>query len=354
MDDQKDATRASAAAQGRNGQDQRNIIVIGGSAGALDAMLEIVAAFPREFPGTIFIVSHIGGNRSHLPALLTSAGLLPATHPESGEPIHAGHIYIAPPDQHMLVNDGRIRLSRGPRQHFTRPAIDPLFGSAAEFYGPCVIGVVLSGTGGDGTAGLDAIHRAGGITVIQEPRDALYPEMPQSARRAIQIDHIAGRAELPALLRSLSSETVAMKPSAVPRQASAPMEEVERPTALTCPECGGALREVDATAVKQYRCHIGHHFAPNEVLDGQIEEVDHAPGVAVRVLNERIELCRHMAENAREGGRTMGVEHWDRLQSEAQEQLRVLQQFLAHPPSRAAEENGEGKPAEPVRQRRKA
>jgi len=355
VDDQREATRAAAHAQGGNWQDQQNIIVIGGSAGALDAMLDIVGAFPRDFAGTILIVSHIGANHSHLPDLVTSASELPAVHPENGERIQSGRIYIAPPDQHMMVQDGRIRLSRGPRQHFTRPAIDPLFRSAAGWFGPRVIGVVLSGAGADGTAGLDAIKRAGGVAVIQDPPSALHPEMPQSARAAIQIDFAAVRAELPALLRRLSSETVATEAPPLLREARSKMEELERPIALTCPECGGALREVTGTAVKQYRCHIGHRFAPEEVLDGQIEEVDRALEVAVRVLNERIELCRHMRENARSGGRALGVEHWKRLQAAAEEQLRVLQQFLSRPPSRAV--NTEEEPAaveQPTRARAKA
>jgi two-component system chemotaxis response regulator CheB len=276
-----------------------------------------------------------------LPELLTSAGSLPARHPEDGEPIRPGIIYIAPPDRHMTVESGRIRLSRGPRHHFTRPAIDPLFRSAAEVFGPRVIGVVLSGTGTDGTAGLETIQRAGGTTVIQQPRDALYPEMPQSAAAALQIDRVSTRADLPALLQRLSAETVAMK---APPVTTTNMDEFERPAALTCPECGGALREITGTAAKQYRCHTGHSFGAEEVLDGQIEEVDHALGVALRVLNERVELCRHMAEYARSGGRSLGIAHWDRLKTEAEEQLHVLQQFLARPPTRAVPGKAEGRP----------
>jgi len=349
VDDQQDATRALRRSRAPNGpgngpgndRQYRDIIVIGGSAGALDAMLDIAGAFSEEFPGNIFLVSHLGANRSHLPELLTSAGSLPARHPEDGEPIQAGMIYIAPPDRHMMVESGRIRLSRGPRQHFTRPAIDPLFRSAAELFGPRVIGVVLSGTGTDGTAGLETIQRAGGTTVIQQPRDALYPEMPQSAAAALQIDQVCTRAELPKLLRRLSTETVAMK---APPVTSTNIDELERPAALTCPECGGALREVTGTAAKQYRCHTGHSFGAEEVLDGQTEEVDYALGVALRVLNERIELCRQMAEHARAGRRSLGITHWNRLRSEAEEQLRVLQQFLARPAARAILEKAEGKP----------
>jgi two-component system, chemotaxis family, protein-glutamate methylesterase/glutaminase len=286
--------------------------------------------------------------------LLESAAALPAAHAEDGEPIRPGRIYAAPPDRHMLVEGGHIRLSRGPRQHFTRPAIDPLFRSAAEFFGPRVIGVVLSGTGSDGVAGLDQILRAGGIAIIQDPRDALYPEMPQSAAAAVQPHHLASRDELPDLLRRLSGEKVATRAPAATRQRSPDMDQLERPIALTCPECGGALREIGGTAVKEYRCHTGHRFGPKEVLDGQIEEVEHAFGVAERVLNERIELCRHMAEDARAGGRAMGVAHWDRLQKDAEAQLHVLQQFLGRAPGHAFEEPGNGHATQTSREHSKA
>jgi two-component system, chemotaxis family, protein-glutamate methylesterase/glutaminase len=345
VDDQQDLTRAAGLPRAANGpgneQRRRDIIVIGGSAGALDAILNIAGAFPQEFTGSIFVVSHIGANRSHLPELLTSAGSLPAVHPEDGEPIRPGRIYVAPPDRHMLVTPDGIRLWRGSRQHFTRPAVDPLFRSAAQAFGARVIGVVLSGTGSDGAAGLEKIREAGGVTVVQAPGDTLYPEMPRSALAAISVEHIAARAELPALLRRLSSEKGAMKDPPISRQTSTELDELERPVALTCPECGGALREVEGTAVKQYRCHTGHGFGAEEVLDGQIEEVDHALGVALRVLNERIELCRRMTEDARAGGRSLGLAHWDRLKHEAEEQFQVLQQFLAQSPTRAANEGAE-------------
>ena len=337
MDDQKDAIRAARRPAAANGRAHRDIIVIGGSAGALDAMLDVVRGLPRQFAGSVLIVSHIGGNRSHLPELLSQAGPLPAAHPESGEPIRPGRSYVAPPDRHMLVEHGRVRLSRGPRQHFTRPAVDPLFRSAAEAFGPRVIGVVLSGTGSDGAAGLEKIGRAGGLTVVQQPEDALYPEMPLAAAAAIGVDHLATRSELPRLLTSLSSETVTLTARAPAEHKSAAMDELERPLAFTCPECGGALREVDGTAVKQYRCHTGHRFGAEEVLNGQGEKVERALGVAMRVLNERIELCRQMGENARGGGRTMGVAHWQRLQREAEQQQEVLQRFLAQQPGPAAE-----------------
>src|SRR5215469_14492139 len=144
---------------------RRDRIVIGGSAGSLDTLRAIARHFPSEFPGSIFVVAHIGQSRSYLPDLLRRAGNLSTSHPREEEPIREGHIYVAPPDRHLLIEDGKVCLSRGPREHFTRPAIDPLFRSAAATAGARVIGVVLSGGGSDGAVGLAAIHDAGGLTV---------------------------------------------------------------------------------------------------------------------------------------------------------------------------------------------
>lgn len=176
------------------------MIAIGGSAGALETMIALAAAFPAGYGGALFIVSHIGAHRSHLPDLLSRSGQLSVAQPQDGERIRPGMIYVAPPDRHMLVRAPCIRLSRGPRQHFTRPAIDPLFGSLAESFGPRVIGVVLSGSGSDGAAGLEMIQRAGGLAVVQDPATSIYPDMPGSAIAAISVDHIVGQRELPALL----------------------------------------------------------------------------------------------------------------------------------------------------------
>lgn len=293
-------------------------------------MLTVAGAFDADFSGSIFIVSHIGANHTQLPELLSSAGPLPAKHPENGEAIRSGTVYVAPPDRHMMVDAGHIRLSRGPRQHFTRPAIDPLFRSAALEYGPRVIGVLLSGSGRDGTAGLDAVRRAGGRTIVHDPSSTLYPDMPLAAVELVKVDHIASHEEMPDLLRRLSTETTGV-PAPV-EETSSEMEERERPIALTCPECGGSLREDSSNGMKQYRCHIGHRLAPEEVLSGQLEAVDHAIEVAIRVLNERVELCRHMAENARSAGRRMGADHWRRLQKDAEGELAVLQRFIKREP----------------------
>jgi two-component system, chemotaxis family, protein-glutamate methylesterase/glutaminase len=183
-----------------------DMVVIGGSAGALDAMLSLAGRLPADYHGSLFIVSHIGSNPSQLPELLAEAGPLPANHAIHGEKIRTGHIYVAPPDRHLLLADHRMLLSSLPREHFTRPAVDPLFRSAARAYGQRVVGVVLSGIGNDGAAGLNDIRRAGGLIVVQDPAEAAYPEMPRTALRAVEVDHVVPSIELADLLVSLIAE----------------------------------------------------------------------------------------------------------------------------------------------------
>src|SRR5215469_1976442 len=189
----------------------RDVIAIGASAGSLDTLRAIAQALPPDFPGTVFVVAHVGQSRSILPELLRKASRLGASHPREVEPIRKGHIYVAPPDRHMLIEDGKVCLSRGPREHFTRPAIDPLFRSAARVCGPRAIGVVLSGSGSDGAAGLAAIQSAGGLAVVEDPSDAAFPDMPRTAASISRPHFIVRRAEIPALLVRLSTEEAAVE-----------------------------------------------------------------------------------------------------------------------------------------------
>ena len=208
----------------------------------------------------MFVVAHIGQSRSTLPDLLRKAGNLSASHPQEEEPIRGGHIYVAPPDRHLLIADGKVCLSRGPREHFTRPAIDPLLRSAAAAAGPRAIGVVLSGGGSDGAAGLDAIRRSGGLTVVENPSEAAFPDMPLSAATICKPDFLVRAAEIPSLLVGLSEEAVEGTNAREKAPVAMEMENLERPIAFSCPECGGALKPVPGTGLRQYGCHIGHRF----------------------------------------------------------------------------------------------
>jgi two-component system chemotaxis response regulator CheB len=323
----------------------RDLIAIGGSAGSLDTVLSVAAALPDDFTGTVFVVIHVGQSASRLPELLARVGDLPATHPNDREPIRPRRIYVAPPDWHLTVERGQLRLWRGPREHFTRPAIDPLFRSLATVYGRRVVGVVLSGGGSDGAAGLDAIKRAGGLAVVLDPNDAVAPEMPRAATEIVSADYIAPAGAIPGLLVCLSREKVegaGAQPQPTPQPE--PIAMPERPLALTCPECGGALRKVESASTTQYRCHIGHVFGGSELLPAQAEMVEKALRTAERVLNERAELLRRMVEDARISGRQHAVSYWEKKQAETERQVDAIRQLLLLPGGRNSEDRASAEP----------
>src|SRR5437660_7499134 len=191
----------------------RDIIVIGASAGGVAALQEVVARLPEDLPATVLIVVHVPAwYPSVLPKILSRAGPLRASHARDGEAIECGRIYVAPPDHHLLISDGRLRLARGPRENHNRPAIDPLFRSAADAFGARVIGVVLSGSLGDGTAGLQAVKTAGGVAAVQDPSEAAFPDMPASALAWVKMDHCAAIEDIGPLLARLVSEEVVEMP----------------------------------------------------------------------------------------------------------------------------------------------
>jgi two-component system chemotaxis response regulator CheB len=252
----------------------RDIIVVGTSAGGVETLRRLVHGLPPGFPAALFVVCHFPANaRSRLPEILSRAGPLLATHAQDDEPIRAGHIYVAPPDFHMILSPGRVRLTRGPRENHHRPAIDPLFRSAARVFGPRVIGIILSGSLSDGTAGLLAVRAAGGVAIVQGPRDAEVPSMPQHAGTTAGADHVLAVSAIPPVLvqlvqhpasneGDLDMDPIDKMPQRV-EQDMAEQEEGKRHGELsifTCPECGGAMWQVDEQEVVRFRCHVGHSY----------------------------------------------------------------------------------------------
>lgn len=288
---------------------RRDIVVIGASAGGLRVLLELGSALPAQFPAAVFIVLHIGAHRSVLPELLSARGANPAVHPVDGQPLHPGTIYVAPPDHHMLIEDGLIQVQRGAKEHHARPAIDPLFRAAALAYGPRVIGVVLSGRLDDGTAGLQAIKRCGGIAVVQEPADAEHPDMPASALDNVAVDHCVPSRHLAKTLVALVGLPVVAPRPVVPPQLACeqaismgvgnPMEHLNtigRPSRFACPDCDGVLWEIDGSKPKRYRCHTGHGYSLRSLAHTQELGTDHALWGAIRALQDRESLLRALAE----------------------------------------------------------
>jgi len=330
------------------------LVVIGGSAGSIDVLKRILRDLPQDFPAAILVVIHVGAHESRLPGLLARCSGLPVRHAVQGEPIRAGQVLLAPPDLHLTVaRDGErafARLSRGPKENHSRPAIDPLFRSAATTFGAEAIGVVLSGFLDDGTVGLQAIKACGGIAVVQDPNDADASEMPASAVRHVAVDVLGLTGELGPALAELASGRHAVQAAvqaaaqatgqAVPElrdradvenrmfEGEAGMEELDRigtRVALTCPECGGAIWEVNHAQPLRYRCHTGHAFTARVLEALQGGEAEEALWAAVRALHEQEQLYREMHRKLQNAP---GSEY-ERRADQAAEHARLLRDLVA-------------------------
>jgi two-component system chemotaxis response regulator CheB len=322
----------------------RDIIVIGFSAGGVEALARVVADLPPDLPAALFVAHHFPADSvSALPDILRRSGQLPACHPTHEQVIEPGRIYIAPPDRHMLIAGGQIHLSRGPRENGHRPAIDPLLRTAARAFGPRVIGVLLSGALDDGTAGLAAVKRQGGIAVVQDPRDALYPGMPTSAMQAVPIDHVLPSAEIASLLTRLARVPVAQHEGhrtmlsdqvQAPDPAEVGTADIETgpfpgaPTPLTCPDCGGALWELARGDLVRYRCHVGHAYTADSMVAAQASTVEGALWSALRTLEEKAELSRRMAERADQRGLERMARRYRRAVQDAETGSDSIRQLL--------------------------
>lgn len=287
-----------------------HLVVIGASAGGVHALLALGDALPESFPAPVCIVQHIGSNPSLLPQLLSFRGANEALHARDGQPLTPGKLFVAPPDRHMLVEDGVLRLTHGPRENHARPAIDPLFRSAALRYRERAIGIVLTGQMDDGTAGLKAIKDCGGTAIVQDPATAREPSMPRSALDNVAVDHCVPLEEIVPLLQRLVAAPAAARPTPVPETVArevainlgeACMEmlhDIGTPSSLTCPDCGGSLWEMKESRPLRYRCHTGHAFGALSLAHAQKEGAEYALWSTVRALREREALLRRMAHVA--------------------------------------------------------
>jgi two-component system chemotaxis response regulator CheB len=333
---------------------KRDIIVIGGSAGSLDALKEIVAKLPEDLPAAVFIVLHVSPTReSSLPEILTRAGRLPAIHPNDNQMIEHGRIYIAPPDRHLLIENRHISIVHGPKENRSRPAIDPLFRSAAITYGPRAVGVVLSGTLDDGTAGLCAMKRMGAVTIVQHPSDAIYSSMPESAISNNSVDYIVPAAEIGPLLNqlvedefvnegrietmtdNLRNEVKISKQEIDSKESIEAVQELGRLSMFTCPECHGTLWEMKNGELLRYRCHVGHAFSIESLDTEQGEKLEAALWSALRALEERGALARRLAKQAHERSRvTIAAKFLERAR-QADADAETIREILLADPERA-------------------
>jgi two-component system chemotaxis response regulator CheB len=293
-----------------NPEFRRDIIVIGGSAGALEALKSLAPLLPADLPAAIFVAVHMASDfPSYLPAILTSSGRLPALQPKERQRIRHGVIYVAPPDHHLLVGEGFVEISRGPRENRSRPAIDPLFRSAARAYGRRVLGVVLSGTLDDGSSGLMAVKIRGGLAVVQAAAEALCPEMPQRAKEYAQADAELPVAEIASLIAQVTSENLPLREPApetpmldeIDSEAAkanlatdANQEKIGKPSAYACPECHGVMWEVEEGPMLRFRCRVGHAYTADVLRGALSDSVEEALWAAMRSLEEKASLLRRM------------------------------------------------------------
>lgn len=319
----------------------RDIVVMGASMGGVDAVRRVLAGLPRDLPATVLVVQHISpASTGGLAATFGRATELPTAEARDGALVGRGRVYVAPPDHHLLLKEDRLRVVRGPRENRARPALDPLFRSAAATAGPRVIGVVLSGLQDDGSAGLAAIKRCGGVAVVQDPDDAAFPEMPRSALRATEVDHCPPLDELPELLARLVLEPAAaagpaprdvvLEAEIAERVMSGPAvdDELGHPVPVSCPGCGGPLWRIEDPAVQRYRCHVGHAYTAASLLAEQAEEVEKALWVAMRTLEERASLLGGFIDDERGRGRTALTPGLEARAEEARSHAAALRRLI--------------------------
>jgi two-component system chemotaxis response regulator CheB len=317
----------------------RDIIVIGASAGGLEALGGLLGGLPRDLPAAVFVVLHVGEG-SILAPVLRRVSALPVVAATSGEAFEHGKVYVAIPGKHLLLHDHHILLRRGPRENHTRPAVDPLFRSAAASLGSRVIGVLLSGSLSDGTAGLRAIKRCGGTAIVQDPEDSLVPSMPRNALRHVEVDYVRPVADMPALLSTLAREPAGPSPevpfdirfeATIAAQELADVKVDDMPGRISpfrCPECHGALWEIHDGSMLRFRCHVGHAYTAGTVLAAQGDEIDRMLGTLQRTHQERAALAHRMALQERADERNNLADQLEKRAREYEDDAKLVMELI--------------------------
>jgi two-component system chemotaxis response regulator CheB len=290
----------------------KDIVVVGASAGGIEALRVLVGSLPADFPASLFVVLHTSPQApSMLADILDRSGKLPALTPEDGERIRPGTIYVAPSDRHLLIEPNHVRITRGPKENRFRPAVDPLFRSAAQTYGPRVVGVILTGYLDDGTAGLWTVKQLGGTAIVQDPADALVPFMPLNAMSHVKVDYSLPLEEIAPLLVRLATEAAEEEGAfQVPKEVEievniakeqkaldAGVLQLGEPSNYACPECHGVLLQLKEGTLFHFRCHTGHAYSIESLLTDISEKMDDALWNSIRAFEEGELFMRHMAQH---------------------------------------------------------
>jgi two-component system, chemotaxis family, protein-glutamate methylesterase/glutaminase len=319
----------------------RDLIVVGASAGGVSALESICASLPGSFEATVLVVLHTSSNsRGFLADVLNRAGPLTAVYPQDRDVIQKGRIYVAPPDFHMLVESGCLRLFQGPRENLHRPAIDPLFRSAANEYGSRTVGVILTGLLDDGSSGLISVKARNGVAVVQDPATALFPSMPKSALENVPDAYVATLEQIPPLLARLVNQPAGTAPQpdiAAEREvkyAELDMQQFDsemplgESSAYACPEFGGVLWETDQHGLLRFRCRVGHAYTARNLDAEQRIRIETALWAALRALEERASLYKRMASTARDRKQELNMRSFAERASDAHKHARILRDLL--------------------------
>lgn len=328
---------------------RHDIIVIGASAGGVETLRGLAAQLPADLPAAVFVVQHLAPETpSVLPRILSRSGPLPAVRAEDGAEICRGTIYVAPPNCHLALVPGQVRVVAGPKENRHRPAVDVLFRTAARAYGPRVVGVVLSGSGDDGTAGLHAIKQQGGLAVVQHPADAICAAMPRSALDFVQVDHCVPLSEIGPLLARLCREP-APERKPTPTGGAEPMLDPEGPLSapeedpsevgdpaipgpragFSCPHCHGHLWETDEGGLLRFRCRVGHAYSAESLLAEKFDGLESTLWAAVNIFQESAALAERMASRSRDRGHDLTARRLAERAQEAERHARVLRELLS-------------------------
>ncbi|HEX6443802.1 MAG TPA: chemotaxis protein CheB [Streptosporangiales bacterium] len=278
------------------------VIAIGASAGGVDALQTLLARVPTDLTAPVLIVLHLPATgNSVLPRILERRCPLPVAFAGHGQPLVGGRVYVAPPDHHLVVVEGAVELSHGPKENASRPAIDVLLRTAAAIYGPRVIGVVLSGNLDDGAAGLKDVVTAGGVGVVQDPNDAAYPDMPRNAIRHASPQYVLPLSGISDLLEELGTTPVEGAQTMPDIETSDPVTGDNSGWGMSCPDCSGVLHQVGTNPLR-FRCRVGHAWTEHNLMDKRDDEIENALWIAVRSLEEKKELLERMAKQSEAGG----------------------------------------------------
>jgi two-component system, chemotaxis family, protein-glutamate methylesterase/glutaminase len=324
------------------------VVVIGASAGGVEALRELVSRLPGDFPAPVLVVVHVLPTApSRLPDVLDRAGPLLAVHAADGEEIRPGRIYVAPPNRHLLVRGKRLAVSLGPRENGARPAVDPLFRSAAAEYGAGTVAVILSGALYDGSRGVADVKRAGGRVLVQDPSEARLSSMPRAAVASTAVDHVLPVTELAGELQRLVREPLARETIRMPVEQTPMTETIQsdieaqvqrtprsgRNSVYVCPECGGVLWESADDVPPTFECHTGHSYSARHLLTVKSQQVESLLWAAVRTLKEKETLTREFEGELTGEGRDEDRARVAAMAALDRETMRVLGQILHADPN---------------------